>query len=177
MKLLIYSQASTVQPLKFGNGSVISSHRLLGMWLFIHVSKRVPISRWYLITGMLRCVCCKHFGENLFCCYCTALYWIFGSSTMLFSDILQTEPGRTWYLINAWASKFNITYLMTWIPVHCARMGMCCSWYIFHKKNVCLFEIYRSNIERHWDGYDMDQVTELRLSCYLVLLSINSKTR
>ena len=32
-KLLIHSQTSTVQPLKFGNGLVISSHTLLGMWL------------------------------------------------------------------------------------------------------------------------------------------------
>ena len=35
MKLLIHSQNSTVQQLKFGNGSVISSHTLLSMWLSI----------------------------------------------------------------------------------------------------------------------------------------------
>ena len=36
MILLILSQTSTVQPLKFGNAQVISSHTLLGMWLIIH---------------------------------------------------------------------------------------------------------------------------------------------
>ena len=36
MKLLIHSQTSTVQPLMFGNGSVSSSHTLLGMWLLNH---------------------------------------------------------------------------------------------------------------------------------------------
>ena len=36
MKLLIHSQPSTVQPLKFGSGYVISSHTLLGMWFLIH---------------------------------------------------------------------------------------------------------------------------------------------
>ena len=46
MKLLIQSQTSTVQPLKFGNGWVILSYTLLGIYLsmlglkFIHVSKR-----------------------------------------------------------------------------------------------------------------------------------------
>ena len=52
MELLIHSQISTVQPLKFGNGQVILSHTLLcslGMWSrihtqieLIHVSKRDP---------------------------------------------------------------------------------------------------------------------------------------
>ena len=36
MKLLIHSKTSTVQPLKFRNGQVISSHTLLEKWLFIH---------------------------------------------------------------------------------------------------------------------------------------------
>ena len=36
MKLLIHSQTSTVAPMKFGNGYVISSRTLLGMWLLIH---------------------------------------------------------------------------------------------------------------------------------------------
>ena len=30
-----------VAPLKFGNGYVISSHPLLGMWLFIHAGIKV----------------------------------------------------------------------------------------------------------------------------------------
>ena len=49
MKLLIHFQTSTVAPLKFGMGQVISSHTLRVMWLFIHaglrmihVSKRGP---------------------------------------------------------------------------------------------------------------------------------------
>ena len=41
MKLLIHSQTSTVQPLKFGNGQVISSHTLLGMWLLIHAGLKL----------------------------------------------------------------------------------------------------------------------------------------
>ena len=36
VKLLIHSQTSMVQLLKFGNGEVISSQTLLGMWLLIH---------------------------------------------------------------------------------------------------------------------------------------------
>ena len=36
MKLLIHSQTSTVAPLKFENGWIISSHTFLGMWLLIH---------------------------------------------------------------------------------------------------------------------------------------------
>ena len=37
MKLLIHSQTSKVQPLKFGSGWVFSSHTLQGVWLFIHI--------------------------------------------------------------------------------------------------------------------------------------------
>ena len=37
MKLHTHSQTSTVWPLKFGNGYVISSHTLQGMCLFIYV--------------------------------------------------------------------------------------------------------------------------------------------
>ena len=49
MKLLLHSHTSTVQPLKFGNGQVISSHTLVGMYMYLlthagikvnHVSKR-----------------------------------------------------------------------------------------------------------------------------------------
>ena len=47
MKLLIHSQTSMVQLLKFGNGQVISSHTLQGMWLIIHGSKHGPRVRWY----------------------------------------------------------------------------------------------------------------------------------
>ena len=36
MKSLIHSQTSTAQPLKFGNGCVISSHTVLDMILLIH---------------------------------------------------------------------------------------------------------------------------------------------
>ena len=42
MKLLNYSQTSTAASLKFVNGKIISSHTLLGMLLFLHVSKRGP---------------------------------------------------------------------------------------------------------------------------------------
>ena len=57
MKLFVHSQTPTVQPLKFGNGQVILSHILLGMWLLIHaeiqaihnVSKRGP---WYILESM-----------------------------------------------------------------------------------------------------------------------------
>ena len=37
MKLLIHSQTSMVEPLKFEKGQVISFYSLLGMWLLIHV--------------------------------------------------------------------------------------------------------------------------------------------
>ena len=36
MKLLIHSQTSTLLPLKFRNGRIISSYSLLYMWLLIH---------------------------------------------------------------------------------------------------------------------------------------------
>ena len=38
---LTHSQTSTVQPLKFGNGLVISFQTLLDMWLFIHAGIQV----------------------------------------------------------------------------------------------------------------------------------------
>ena len=41
MKILIHSQTSTVQPLKFGIGTVISSRTLLDMWLLIHTEIKV----------------------------------------------------------------------------------------------------------------------------------------
>ena len=174
MKLLVYSQASTVQPMKFENGSVISSHRLLGMWLFIHVSKRVPISRWYLVTGMLRCVCCKHFGENLFCCYCTESLDQPQCYSVIFYKLNQEGLG-IWLVHGHQSSTLHIWWLGNLCTV--PEWGCVALDTFFIKKNVCLFEIDRSNIERHWDGYDMGQVTELRLSCYLVLLSIDGKTR
>ena len=41
MKLIIYSETATVAPLKFGNGIVISTHTLLGMWLLIDARIKV----------------------------------------------------------------------------------------------------------------------------------------
>ena len=41
MKLRIISHRTTVQPLTFGNGEVISSHSLLDMWLLIHAGVKV----------------------------------------------------------------------------------------------------------------------------------------
>ena len=49
--MLINCQTSTVQPLKFGNGYVISSHTLLGMWLHIHfssIAKLQQFNHWSL---------------------------------------------------------------------------------------------------------------------------------
>ena len=43
MKLLLHSQTSTVQPLKFGNGEVVPSHTLLDMWLLTHAGIKVNI--------------------------------------------------------------------------------------------------------------------------------------
>ena len=48
IKLLNHSQTSTMQPLKFGNGLITSSHTLLGMWFLFHVKlhcvpKRGPL--------------------------------------------------------------------------------------------------------------------------------------
>ena len=37
-ELLIHSQTSTVQPLKFGNGYIISCHTLQGIWLITHAT-------------------------------------------------------------------------------------------------------------------------------------------
>ena len=41
IKLLIHSKNSMVQPLKFRNGFVISSHAFLGMELLIHAGIKV----------------------------------------------------------------------------------------------------------------------------------------
>ena len=41
MKVLIHSPTSTAIPLKFANGSAISFHILIGMWLFIHAAIKV----------------------------------------------------------------------------------------------------------------------------------------
>ena len=45
----MHFQTSTVQALNFGNGYIISSHTILGMWLLIHavlihVDKRGPMT-------------------------------------------------------------------------------------------------------------------------------------
>ena len=41
------SRTSTVQPLKFGNGEVISFYTLLGMWLLIHAGLKLNlVSKW-----------------------------------------------------------------------------------------------------------------------------------
>ena len=52
--LLIHSQTSTVQPLKFGDGWVILSHTLLDMWLHIHAE--IEVNQCYLVTGTY----CRH---------------------------------------------------------------------------------------------------------------------
>ena len=41
MQLLIHSQTSAAEPLKFGNGYLISAHTLLSMWLLIHAGIKV----------------------------------------------------------------------------------------------------------------------------------------
>ena len=43
VKLFVHSQTSTVHPLKFGNGYVISLDTLLGMWLLIHAVIKVNL--------------------------------------------------------------------------------------------------------------------------------------
>ena len=43
MKLHVHSHTTMAAPLKFGNGQVISSHTLLGMWLFIHLEIKVNL--------------------------------------------------------------------------------------------------------------------------------------
>ena len=45
MKLLTHFQISTVQPLEFGNGFVISSHTLLCLWLLIHAGIKCDSER------------------------------------------------------------------------------------------------------------------------------------
>ena len=43
IKLLIHSQTSTMQPLKFGNEWIISSHTVLGVWFIIHTGINVNL--------------------------------------------------------------------------------------------------------------------------------------
>ena len=45
MKLFIYSQTSTVQPLKFGNGSIIPSRT----WIYVYVRKNKLAYTWKYI--------------------------------------------------------------------------------------------------------------------------------
>ena len=42
MKLIILSQNPIVQ-FKFGNGSVIQSHTLLGIWLIVHAGIKIGV--------------------------------------------------------------------------------------------------------------------------------------
>ena len=50
MKSLIHSQTSTVEPLKFEDGYVITSDTFLGMWLLIHdgitVNNNMTVCIW-----------------------------------------------------------------------------------------------------------------------------------
>ena len=41
MKFLIHSQTSMAEPLKFGNGLMISSHSFLGLRLLIHYGIKI----------------------------------------------------------------------------------------------------------------------------------------
>ena len=41
MKLFIHSQISTVEPLKIGNGWIISTHTLQDIWILIHAGIKV----------------------------------------------------------------------------------------------------------------------------------------
>ena len=43
MQLFIHFQTSMVQPLKFGNKEIISSHILLDIWLLIHAGIKVNL--------------------------------------------------------------------------------------------------------------------------------------
>ena len=56
MKLLTHSQTSTPAPLKFGNGLVISSHNLMGVWLLVHAMMNVNLheSKWNLLESEMR---------------------------------------------------------------------------------------------------------------------------
>ena len=56
MKLLTHSQTSTAAPLKFGNGLIISSHNLMGVWLLIHAMMNVNLheSKWNLHESEMR---------------------------------------------------------------------------------------------------------------------------
>ena len=69
MKLLIHSLTSTVQPLKFRNGQVISSHTLLGVWLLIHAGIKVNTLRPRQ-NG-------RHFADDIFkCIFLNENFWI-----------------------------------------------------------------------------------------------------
>ena len=46
IKSLIHLQTSTVQPMKFANKYVISSHDLMGMWLLIHAGIEFKACWW-----------------------------------------------------------------------------------------------------------------------------------
>ena len=48
IKSCIHSQTSTVVPLKFGNGYVISSHTLMAIWLLIHAG--IKVNHWDRVT-------------------------------------------------------------------------------------------------------------------------------
>ena len=66
MKSHIHSQTSTVQPLKFGNGYIISSHTLFGLRLLIHAGNKVNPCWWkrplVAISLLIEEMACLHFS-------------------------------------------------------------------------------------------------------------------
>ena len=48
MQLLINSQISMVQPLKFGNGKVISSHTVTLYWVYDYLTSMLELTHWPL---------------------------------------------------------------------------------------------------------------------------------
>ena len=117
MKLLIHSQNSLVELLKFGNGNVISSHILLGIWLFIHVgiklihvSKRAPFVNkcvtkeeifWLLYIRFRRCkslynldIYYKLWKKNLVTCV-SNLIILFYNYEVCYSITIWTQSVRS----------------------------------------------------------------------------------
>ena len=65
VQLLIHTQTSVVQPLKFGNGCVISSHNLLGMWLLMHVGIKIDKTPGHRQNSARQVVTCSRYRSDI----------------------------------------------------------------------------------------------------------------
>ena len=134
MKLLIYSQSSTVQPLKYVNGYVISSHTFLGMWILLYAVIKVnPCeSKGPKRSILLKCV--RRVGNSVgdrrgmayiwktdSCSEKTSLYKIVYHFVHICYSIEQTRDGKLWIVTKSKCRRYQEISLVIFRNMVCVK--------------------------------------------------------